>query len=159
MMPHAFHILRRHHRSPIAAVAWCGILLAACSPLRPPAEDHAPADARSQPGQTHAIKNLIATLEPFSYHECSIEDAAAWLDQVTVERAWFQGALCESVVFPGDGCAGRTRFYLDSSGGKFWEHSFAWEPGSSDRLHEYDVVNGGLSFITSRATSPPIPDQ
>jgi hypothetical protein len=105
-----------------------------------------------------SIKDLIASLSPYSYHECSTQEASRWLKNVEIERVEYRGSVCDSIVYGGDGCAGKTQFYLDRTKGKFWEQSYAWEPGSSDRLTEYNLVDGGLSFVSSTITSAPIPD-
>jgi hypothetical protein len=106
-----------------------------------------------------SIKSLIASLPPYSFHECSTEEANQWLNGTAIEKIRFRGAICDSVTYGGDGCAGKTRFYFDSMTNKFWAHQFAWEPGSSDQLTEYDVVGGKLFFVSTTSTSKPIPDE
>ena len=107
--------------------------------------------------ETLSIKELIKSLPPYSYYEGSINDTKKWLQSAKIERTDFHGVTCESVIYSADGCRGATRFYLNRETGKFWEQYYAWEPGSTDTLTEYVVVNGKLAFISRKDISAPIP--
>jgi len=101
-----------------------------------------------------SIKDLIAMMPAYSYHECSIEDAQKWLHDAKIERAKIYGIDCETVLYPADGCRGSTRFYLDRKTGSFYEYYYGWEPNSMniiyDRITEYNVLNERLTIKSQK---------
>lgn len=143
----------------VATVILCLAIVSACTPTRMLENNGASQSPPSSVDEALSIKDLVVSMSPYSYHECSTQEASEWLKNVEIERIAFRGSVCDSIVYGGDGCAGKTRFYLSRAAGKFWEQYYAWEPGSSDRLAEYNVVGSGLSFVSSTTTSPPIPDK
>jgi len=151
------HVLLMNETIRLATSAFCILLACSCTATRTHGRDETARRTESQVRESLSIKDLIASLPPYSYHEGSIEGAQKWLRNVTIERTELNGITCDSVLFPADGCRGATRFYLDRVAGKYWERYYEWEPGSSDTLTEYDVVNNKLVFVSSKVVSPPIP--
>lgn len=128
-----------------------------CTLFRSHRNDELNSKDSGQFNESISIKDLISTLPAYSYHECSLEQAKDWLNDVKIERVELDGKDCESVIYPADGCVGSTRFYLDRVAGKFWKRYYAWEPGSCDTLTEYKILNGKLIEVSTKDVSPRIP--
>ena len=141
----------------LAVAALILIIGCSCTATRTDVNKKSSPNTASHFFSSHSIKDLIAMLPPYSYHEGSIEDAKHWLHDAKIERAVLHGIDCESVLYPADGCRGATRFYLDRKTGSFFEYYYGWEPNSKDiiydRFTEYNVLNGKL-IIKSQKDIP-----
>jgi hypothetical protein len=125
-----------------------------CTATRTDVTKESSSDSTTSFWASVSIKDLIAMLPAYSYHEGSIEDAKQWLHDAKIERADLNGIFFESVFYPADGCRGATRFYLDRETGRFWEYYYGWEPNAKDIINdthtEYKIFNGKLIIKSQR---------
>ena len=134
-----------------------GLLLACSCAVNSTQEIAGNIRTTSQFGSDVSIKDCVALLPPYSYHEIRAESAQQWLENVGVEKVFFKGIPCETILYPSDGAVGATRFYFNKFTGKFWRQYYAWEPGFSNTLSEYELVDGKLELVSRVENGPPIP--
>ncbi len=90
-----------------------------------------------------SVKDFVFALPAHSYHESTIEYAHDLITKEKITFRSFRGSSLESVDFIGDGCFGRSSFFLNRSAGILWQYYHAWEPGSVDSVTRYRLVPGG----------------